>query len=440
MDPLKTVRTLPLKTDERPIVLTGLLVLAVSFGVFGTWSVFAELESAAVANGRVTLEGYRKTVQHLEGGIVKEIRVRDGKRVGKGDVLVVLEDTRPRAELEVNRARYFAATAYEARLIAERDRLDVVAYPDDLVEAARTDHRAAEAIKVQTQAFNARRATLLGEAALLGQRVEQLQSKIEGLKALEESMRHLDRSFTDEAGDLRKLFDKGLGDKQRLREVERNAAEARGEAAEHAASVASTDLQISETRQQMLQREKEFVASVVEELKKAQSDVFDLRESLLAAEDTVARTLIRAPESGIVMALQFHTIGGVIKPGTPILDIVPEDVPLVVEAQVNPIDIDKVRPGLPADVRFSAFSARYTPVIEGNVTTVSADRVEAQDGKSSYYLAHIEVSDEGRERLGELTLYPGMPAEVMIRTGGRSLLSYLVQPMTDAFARAFRED
>lgn len=431
---------LAVKSNDRAIIRLGLWVLLLAFGVFGTWAAVAQLDGATVAHGLVTVESYRKTVQHLEGGIVREIRVRDGDRVQEGDTLLLLEDTRPRAEMEVTRTRYYAALAHEARLVAERDGLDAIRFPAELEDAAQSDPRAAEAIRVQRQTFEARRATHRGEVALLEQRVEQLNSKIEGLSALLASQEQLESSLAEEAADFRRLFEKGLGDKQRVRQLEREAAEARGEAGEHRASIASTRLQIGETRQQILQLEKERHSQIVQEHKDVQEEVFNLREGLLALEDTVERTVVRAPASGTVMGLGVHTIGGVIKAGTPILDIVPQGEPLVVEAQVSPIDIDKVEPGLPTDIRFSAFASRYTPVVEGRVLTVSADRFEDSDSGSGYYLARVQVLPEGMDKLRGLTLYPGMPAEVLIKTGERTLLSYLVQPMSNAFARAFREE
>ena len=437
--PLTLHQAPPIKTDDRRLRIVGLLILLVIFGVFGTWAAVAKLASAALAPGVVTVEGYRKTVQHLEGGIVKEILVRDGDLVEPGDVLLRLDETQVKSKLEIARSRYFAAVALEARLLAEREQAEEIGFPQELQDYREQDTRVAETMAIQHQVFEARRAALVSEAEILEQRIEQLNEQIRGLEGLTAAKQRRIESYREEIRDLTKLFKRGLGDRLRLREMERAANELEGEQADHRAAIASARVKIGETRLQMLQLKQEFQKEVVAELRQVQTEIFDLQEQLRALNDTVARTEIQAPARGAVVGMGVHTVGGVISPASPILDIVPRDEELVVEARVQPTDIDNVYPGLEADVRFSAFKSRTTPVVQGAVETVSADRLTDDDGQP-YYLARIAVAEGELERLGELKVLPGMPAEVMIKTGERTFVDYLLQPILDGLNRSFREE
>jgi len=419
--------------------LLGFAVLLLAFVGFGGWAAVAKLGSAAVAPGMVTVESYRKTIQHLEGGIIKEIRVRDGDTVTEGQVLVRLEDTQPRAQLEIVRSGYLALRALEVRLIAERDNLERIVFPNELV-SLQDDPRVRETLNGQDRVFKARRDSMQGEIAVLEQRIEQLQAQISGLDALQQSEKQRIDSLNGELQDFRKLLKEGHVDKLRVLDLERSIAALEGDRAEHLADMARAKMQIGETRLQIMQVKKKFLAEVVAELRDVQTKIFDAQERMRALRDTLERTEIRASNEGIVVGLGVHTVGGVISPGTRILDIVPRGEPLVVEAQVQPTDIDKVHPGLTADIRFSAFKARTTPVVEGKVLTVSADRLIDQADKRAYYLARIEVTPEGMAQLHGLQLLPGMPAEVIIKTGERTFLEYLLQPLLDSFARSFKEE
>ncbi len=435
----KPEEALRVPTDDRGVRWVGLIILLIFFGGFGGWSATAELSSAAVAPGVVAVESHRKTIQHLEGGIVQDLLVRDGDVVESQQVLLRLDDTQDRAQLEVARLQLMEALALEARLLAEREEQDTLGFPEEL-EEFRGDPRLDKSLKGHRQVLAARRATLLGETALLEQRIGQLKERIRGLEGLARTKKRRIDSLNAEVAELNRLFKAGHIEKTRMLALEREAAEVEGERAQHLADITSTELQISETQMEILQLTKRIQREVEEELRTVQAEVFDLRERIRALDDRVMRTEIRAPEEGIVMDMGVHTIGGVISPGTRILDIVPRDSELVVEARVNPIDIDNVHSGLKADVRFSAFKARLTPVVEGEVITVSADRYIDDESGQPYYLSRIRVSEAELRRLDNRSLMPGMPAEVMIKTGDHTLLSYLLQPVTDAFARSFRED
>lgn len=429
----------PANTDDTPIRMIGFTILLLVFGGFGSWAALAPLDSAALAPGVVTVKNYRKTVQHLEGGIVKDIRVRDGAEVKAGDLLLVLDDTQARAELEILRGQRFAAVATEARLKAERDEKKTIVFPE-LMGA--DDPRAREAIASEKQQFTAREQAKDGEIEVLEQRIGQLDSQVNGLKALIDSKKQLLHSFEEEINDNEALLSEGYVDKQRLRDVQRQKASLKGEVAEHNANIAGINVQAGETRLQILQLKKDFRAQVVEQLSEVQTRVFDLEERVNAIQDRVARSEIYAPADGMVLGMSVHTVGGVISPGTPILDIVPESDELIIEAELSPNDIDRVAAGMPADIRFSAFKSATTPVIEGEVVNISADRLVNEQTGMPYYLARVEVTQVGAVKLanGELNLLPGMPAEVLVNTGARTLLEYLVAPATNAFARSMIED
>ncbi len=426
-----------LPTSDRRSRFIGFLIVFVTFGIFGTWAAFAPLESAALAPGVVTVQSYRKTVQHLEGGIVKELLARDGDMVAAGDPLIILDDTQLRAEYGMTRSQLVAAQAMEARLAAERDGLETIDF-SRMLEA--DSERAREARQSETQIFNARRGSRLGEISVLQKRIGQLNEQISGLQSMIATKRSLEKSYSGEIGELAELLSEGYVDKQRLLEQERKLGMLRAEIADHQSDITRTKLQISETELQMVQLNKDFSSEVVGQLAEVQTRVFDLQERVSALQDRINRVIIRAPEDGMILGMKVHTVGGVVSPGTPLLDIVPSVSDLIVEAQVSPIDIDRVSVGKKADIRFSAFKNATTPEIEGKVVQISADRLMNEQTGMPYYLARVSLTEEGIRSLGALKLQPGMPAEVLINTGDRTMLQYLMQPATDAFARSMIED
>lgn len=427
--------SLPVNTNDLPVRRIGYAVLFVTFGLFGSWAALAPLDSAALAPGVVTVKSYRKTVQHLEGGIVSALHVHDGDQVRAGDVLVELDGTQVFAELEVIRSQLIAAQALEARLMAERSDDEDVDFgaPD-------TDRRVHEARQSELQIFNARRAARLGEISVLQKRVVQLNEQIRGFQAVIEGKVQEAAFYEEEVSDLTALLQEGFVDKQRLREQQRNAVRLRSEIADLHSSIARSRLQIGETDLQIMQLNKDFISEVVTQLAEVQTTIFDLNERMAAANDRAQRIKIRAPESGMVLGMQVHTVGGVVSPGTPLLDLVPASEDLVIDVEISPMDIDRVGVGKLADIRFSAFKSATTPVIEGVLTRISADRLVNEQSGIPYYLGRVELTENGRKQLKDLVLVPGMPAEVLINTGERTLFEYLVQPATNAFARSLIED
>ncbi|MDH2012969.1 HlyD family type I secretion periplasmic adaptor subunit [Pseudomonas juntendi] len=424
-------------TSDRGIRRLGLTIVFVTFGIFGTWAAFAPLSNAVHGSGVVTVQNYRKTVQHLEGGIVKELHARDGDLVKKGDPLIVLDESQLSAEYESTRNQLIVARYKEARLRAERDGLDTI--PN--VQMDGTDSaRATEALSGEQQVFTARHNSLQGEISVNRERIEQMKQQIVGLNDMIRTKRGLEKSYSGEIKQLRELLAEGFVDNQRLLEQERRLDMLKTEVADHESTISKTKLQIGETELQIVQLKKKFDSDVANELSDVQAKVFDLQEKEAALRDRLSRVVIRAPESGMVLDMKVHTIGGVVSAGTPLLDIVPEDSELVVEARVEPKDIDRLKLGKVADIRFSAFSAATTPVIEGNLVRISADRLTDEHSGDPYYLVRVKVSEDGMKKLGNRKLQPGMPAEVLINAGERTMLEYLLKPASNMFAQSLIEE
>lgn len=428
---------------EKHVRRIGVAAVLIVFGGFGTWAAVAPLSSAAIGPGVISVENYRKSVQHLEGGIVREIKVRDGEVVSKDQVLLTLDDTQPKAQLEVFRGQSFALLAREARLVAQRDGLSRVPFARELLDAG-GDGRASDAMRVQEQTFFARKQARNGEATLYQRQIEQLRAKAAGLAAQSKSREQLAASFESERADFEALVQQGYAERQRVREMERNVAQAEGQRSSLVSDIAATELQISETQVKILQLDRELQREVAKDLADVQAELASVREKMRSLQDMVQRTVMRAPDSGMVLGLAVHTLGAVVRPGERILDIVPQDEKLVVEAQLSPQDIDQVSIGQVAEVRFPAFKQRDLPRIDGRLLSVSADRLldESQGQKVPYYLARVEISGEGTQALtnAKLALLPGMPAEVLINTGERTMLQYLMGPLTHTVARSFRQD
>ena len=414
----------------------GLSLLFAVFGIFGSWSALAPLDGAAFAPGTVTVKSYKKVVQHLEGGIVNNILVRDGDLVVAGQTLLMLDDTQPKASLEIINSQYLALRMREARLVAERDGLTQISFPPELINSSTNVQREMSA---QEEIFNARKMTNEGRIEILEQRVNQLESQVLGMEAQRDTKEQLAVSFADELADTKSLLNQGFSEKTRLRQAERNFASYSGEAAELVANIAAARVQIGETELQILQQRSEFQNEVVAELSEVQNQLKDTNERRTALRDVVSRTSIVAPDTGIVNGMQVHTIGGVIGSGATIAEIVPKSDDLIVEASVNPMDIDRISEGQEARIRFSTFGSR-APTIFGTLVSLSADALSNDAMGTSYYLARVEVSPNSMKDLGDLALLPGMPAEVYINTGSRTLLQYLFKPFSNAISRSFNED
>lgn len=420
--------------DGRPWQRIGLLVLLIAFGGFGGWAVAANLAVGVVASGKVAAASLTRTVQHYEGGIVSEIRVDDGDRVEAGEVLIVLDDTRARSQLQLARNQFLLNRASEVRLAAELAESETLHFPAELHDSE--SRRVGEAMAVQQGLFFARRQALDGTLETLAQQAYQYREQQEGLETLIEVNRQRIASLDEEADDLRGLFESGHGDRRRLRELERDILELEGETVQQEANVARIEAQISENWLQRQVWRQEFHQESGERLGEVQAQIADAEERLTALEDEVRRTAVRAPVAGTIVGLRLHSVGSVLAAGAPVLDLVPAGDSFVVEARVPVNEIDSLYPGQAARIRFSAFNQRLTHAVEGELIHLSADSLVDETTGSDYYLARIAVDDTLLPE--EMRLVAGMPAEVMIHTGERTFASYLLKPFTDVLARAMR--
>jgi HlyD family type I secretion membrane fusion protein len=428
----------PLPKGTRNVIAVGLVVIALTLGGVGTWATLTPIAGAVIAPGAITVQSNRKTVQHLEGGIVAEILVRDGSAVERGEPLMRLDPTRVKASLMILEAELDLLRAREARLLAERDGEAELRFPAAL-EARGQDPNVHEMLRGQRRLFQARSKSLQGEVELRTQRGFQYEDEIAGLAQQILSKERQIEIVEDELEGLHALFDQGYMSKQRINELERLAEHLRGELGEHITSTARAENAISEANLQIIQLRNQSLESVVKELDEVQATLFDAHEQHVAALDRMSRLEVRAPQAGTVVGMSVHTVGGVIGAGEPLLDIVPAGDDLVVESHVRTEDIDKVRIGQTAIVRLSAFDLRTTPELRGTVINVSADSVVNEATGAAHYVVRSRIPERELEKLGELQLVPGMPAETFVQTGERTVLSYLVKPMSDALDHALRE-
>lgn len=428
-------------TDDRPYRRLGILILLIAFGVLGGWSALAPLDSAIVAPGQLKVEARRKTIQHLEGGIVQEIAVTENQVVQPGQLLIRLSDIQARTQFEIVRQQHYEMLAEEARLITERDGKATITFPAAL-QQLEADPTVTPLIEAQRQVFKARRDSHRNEEEILRQRVQQLREQIRGLEAQVASENDRVQSFRAEVKEWEGLYKEQLTDKTRLLDRQRTLAGLEGDRSSHLADIARIKVQIGETESQILLKQRTLLSEVVERLREVQAKKADFATRIIALEDTLKRTEIRSPVYGSVVGLDVHTIGAVVPAGRPVMEIVPLNDEMVVEAMINVTDIDKVVPGLPTDLRFSAFSSRFTFVIEGRVKHVSADALQDPNSRTSYYRGEVIITPAGWAEIqrDKFNLIPGMPVEVIVKTGQRTVLEYLVKPISDMFARAFKEE
>ncbi len=427
-------------TRVLPIVIAGITVVTLTFAGFFGWAATAELSSAVIASGKVTVDSNRKAIQHMEGGIVKQILVRNGDAVERDALLVRLDETRAQASLVILKAKLDEAQANEARLMAERDEAETIVFPAELL-ARQDEPQLGDSLRGQQSLFAARRDTLQGEIRIYEERIGQVGEQIRGLRAQQEAKERQIALIGEELDGLRKLLEKGFAEKNKVLALEREAARLGGERGEHIAEIAAAKTSISQAELEILQLRKDSREKVELELRDLRTEVFDLRERVAASQFVLDNLEIRAPEDGVVVGLQVYAPGQVVQPGATILELVPVDDDLIVEARVLPFDVDSLALGLEADVMFTAFSQRTTPKLIGSVAYFSADRFEDERSGEAYYLARISIPEEEVARLGEeRVLRPGMPADVMIKTGERTALDYLVQPLQDSITKAWREN
>ncbi len=428
----------------RKLNLVGCTALVVALGGVGGWASATNIAGAVIASGIVVVESSVKKVQHLSGGIVGEILVKEGSEVETGQIVMRLDDTLTRATLGVVQSQLDLYVAREARLIAERDGLASVALPEAMRNRPLKEV-AESAIAGEQRLFQARRDGREGQRAQLRERIAQLSEEIRGLAAQQQSKDSEIRYIGEELSGVLELYKKNLVTMERYVQLQRDQARLQGERGELVADIARSRGKIAETELQILQLDQDFRTDVLKDLRETQAKIAELQERANAAEDELKHTEIRAPQAGTVYQLQVHTIGGVIGKGDTLMQIVPRADALIVEAKVAPQDIDQVAVGAPVRVRLEAGNRRTTPDLGGKVVMVSPDLtrdpVTTPTGAQSqqYYMARVSFAKADIRSIGDLKLVPGMPAEVYIRTQDRTPLDYLLKPLHEQIARTFRE-
>jgi HlyD family secretion protein len=419
-------------------LIVGLAVVALLAGGLGGWASTAQISGALIAPGSVVVESNVKKVQHPTGGVVGEVRARDGDLVKAGDVVVRLDDTVTKASLAIVTKNLDGMLARAARLEAEQRGLDKIAFPQALLERA-DDPDVKVVMGSESKLFEVRVNGRAGQKSQLRERVVQLNEEIAGLTAQEKAKDQEIALVEKELIGVRDLYDKHLVQLSRLTTLERDLARLSGERAQYIASRAQAKGKITETELQIIQVDKDMVSDVSKDLRETNDKIGEFVERKVTAEDQLRRVDIRAPQDGMVLQSTVHTVGGVITAGDAIMLIVPQTDDLQVEAKVNPQDIDKLQVGQKTLLRLSAFNQRTTPELNGVVTRISPDVTTDQRTGQSYYTIRISMPPEEVARLGDVKLIPGMPVEAFVQTGERTLISYLIKPLSDQLMRAFRE-
>lgn len=426
-------------TDFSSPLRWGLAVLLIGFGGFAGWAAFAPLDAGVTANATVQVAGNRKAVQHQDGGTIEALLVREGDYVKAGQTLLRLNATRAQAEQGVISSQYITAAAIEARLIAERDGLDRVRPIPAVQERFGQDPRYIRAMRAQERLFATRSQALQGEIGILQENLKGAEQQLAGLNEVQASRKSQIGYLQRELQGVRKLAGEGYLPRNRMYELERNAAQLRAALSNDTVEAGRTRNQIAELKLRILQREQEYQKEVQSQLSDVHKEATALHDKLNALDYIVKETNIQAPVDGYVQNLSIHTVGGVISPGAVLMEVVPEDRTYLIQAQVPVQAIDRMQPGLEVEISFPAFNHAQTPNVPGKVLTVSADRLEDEDSKTPYYLAQIEVTPEGVDALSTNTIRPGMPASVLIRTGERTMLSYLLKPFLERLDKSFKE-
>lgn len=421
-------------------VLFGLAVIFLTFGVAGGWAAMAPLDSAVVAPGVISVENNRKSIQHLEGGIVSQINVQDGQRVKEGDVLFRLDKTQAQASQLLVAHQLNANRIIEARLLAERDGQEKIEFPPDLLQASKQDDTIARTINDQTSQFNEAKASVDGQIDILNSRVEQARTRIDGLQQQLAATHEQIKFINKELVGIRELYKKQLASADRLYALERNRAQLEGQIGSTTAEISGTEATIGEAKLQIHQIRQQRMEDAAKQITEVRKNINEAKERLTVSSDTLRRTAIVAPRSGTIFNLKVFTIGQVIRPGDTLAEIVPDNEGLVINVQISPLDIENVHPGMEAQVRFSSFTSRNIPTILGQLREISADRLVDETTRQPYFRGQVVVAENKlpTEIRGRLT--PGMPADIIVPTGERTAMEYLVHPLKATLMHAFTEE
>jgi len=429
-----------LDSNDKAYTKIGLLVLFITFVIFGGWAAFAPLNSATVAKGDVVVLSNNRVVEHYEGGIISKILVKEGDNVEIGQVLLQLSPTQAQSELSVLQSRLYELTASKSRLIAERSDADNITFDKALIN--QPSENIDSIIQGQINVFNTRKQALNGQLEIFTQRVIALEQQVTGLISLNETLETRIRTYRSDLRDWEAMYKQQFTDKTRLQEMRRELARLTGEKSSNLSEMARLKVKIVETESELLLKKQQFQENIASELSKTQSEIADLESKKLALLDRIERIQISAPVTGKINGLSIYTVGQVVKPGVQLMEIVPSTRDFGVKARIGLSSIHKVHEGLLADVRFSSFEAQNTHVVEGKVVHLSADKFTDPTTAEEYFEVKIELTPKGILQMQDdsIPMMPGMPVEVLIKTGERTLLGYFTKPFQNMFARSFNED
>lgn len=427
------------KPSPKPVALAGYVLIFLTFGVLGSWAAVAKLDSAVVAPATISLEGNRRVVQHFEGGIVEEILVSEADAVEQGQVLLRLNAVEARSNLEVLSTRLDVARLVEARLLAERALDEDVRFPEDVL--SKKTQTISAVVADQRDLFEDRRSILKSQEDILTARVEQIEVQIEGLELQKSAFERRIANYTEMLDRMRDGESRGLIQSNQLSQREDELIEIEANLGQVISDIAQAKASIGETKLQALQLTQEYRERANTELEQTRSEISEFQERLKVAEDVLNRTEIRSPGSGTIQNLKVHTVGSVVRPGEILMELVPEDEELIINARVSPIDKDNVAPGLSTEVRFTAFKTKLTPIMLGSVDTVSGDVITPDNANEPpYFLARIVVDENDIPAEIKDRLTAGMPADVIITTGERTVANFIVSPLMDAVRKSMIEE
>lgn len=431
----------PLSTDTRGPIRLGFWVLLLGFGGFLAWASLAPLDEGVSAPATVSIETKRRSIQHMTGGVVSDVLVKEGQLVKEGDVLVELGQSQVKANYEQVRQNYLGQRAAESRALAELQGRAAIEFHKDLTDGA-SDPFVRQHMATQTQLFTARRASLESELSAARESISGLQAQVQGYDAMLESRKAQAELQAEQIRSVRELAKEGYASRNQLLQLEQSQAELRATLAELQSSRTRAQQAIAETKMRMAQRREEYNKEASAQLAEVRREVQAQQERLHAVSEELARVHIKTPVDGQVVGMTVTAVGGVVTPGQRLMDIVPQDAALLLDAKVPPHVIDRIRVGNPVDVRFSAFAHSPQLMVPAKLVSLSHDALTEQQGAATqtYYLGRVEVTEEGLKMLGGRVMQPGMQAEVLVRTGERSLLKYLLHPLTKRLAAALKEE
>ena len=419
-------------------IIAGVLAISLGFGGFAAWAYSSSLDSASVATGSVIVDSKRKTVSHYEGGILKRLLVKEGDVVKVGQPLILLDDTRARSELQQLTARRFALTAKLARLRSEQADAASVDFPAELLNS--TDPAARDAVAAEQSFFRSRVSAKTGRLDVQRKAIEQHEAEAQALSAQIEATARQREILQEQRDTIAGLVAKGLSKRSQLLEIDSRASQLSGNGGELAANKAKAEQAKAGATLELLALSSDWMQQIAGEIATARGELADVDEKIVASRDVLQRLEVRSPQAGIIVNAQVRTIGGAISAGAPLMDIVPENEPLIIEAHINPTDIDNVRVGSPAQVRLTAYNQRSHAPLEGRLTYVAADHEVDERTNATYYVVRAEVLPDSLTAASGVKLYPGMPAEVLILNKPRRAIDYLLSPITDSLNGAFHEE